>query len=216
MQTDIQTEVVEQKFSTIDDEIVVKIGKKLCDRMHGRLYVSDFCKVVIDGLDFVTSYAPYVSINEKAEYMKRIMRYVIANTNTKGLPDVVFDPCFDKIISGVLDYLLETASVDTSFIKEKKLPVYSPGEPSFFSEWGSAIIEEIGVDINFYDIGKILKLASCCTGNLYLPLSRRADIVSKVACYVIDHTDTRYLLDVVSDNVMKLIIKNFVMLFIEY
>lgn len=194
--------------------IVKQIGKDISRELDHVILLPQIPEIIRAATHRVDDVLPSeIDLDTRVECVTKVLFYVIDNTVTKDLPDVIFDPIFKSTIQTVMSFLLPGKEESQKY---RDFFTVSIGG----AEVDSAIIKKIGNKIIAH-IGKsyiglnkthdILAL-TIKAAQQFVDLSAKEREYAAIAIfdYVIDETDFIYIPDFIFDPMIKQLYKHII------
>lgn len=203
---DTLEEFKNEKFLDLEEserKLAVKLGEEIVASMSGELSVTMIPMVVRKALSKIEESIPK-NLLAVPNFVNEVFACIIDKTNTKGLPDFIFDPVFKYSIY-VLATILFPSGEDKykEFFNENDDATYITGKK--VKSVADKIIECLGSpNVSITCTKDILSLTVKASKKMInFDEYKRERFAMKVFNRVIDQTDFRYCPDMVVDPIIK-------------
>ena len=143
---------------------------------------------------------PRMNLQEKRASIVQILSDFIDLTDTPGLPDEYSDPIFKAIAPLFVNVLISENTV--SYI-----PILNESAPSSIEEAAQSVLDAFKDGFQWKDLAAVSQFAiQFSERHGDLTAHEKGAIAKQIVDFVIDQTDTPYLIDSISDPIFKQII----------
>lgn len=145
---------------------------------------------------FVSDF-PHLSLQEKRNKVNQILNDFIDLTDTPMLPDNYSDPIFHAIVPSFVNILITEETLDYMRISGKPTP-------NTIQETAKAVLDAFKDGFQWQDLAEVTQFG-LAFAERYPDLTaiEKSAIAKEIVNFVIDETDTPYLIDSVSDPIFK-------------